>query len=330
MAEEVKPKMLFGKPVKEKTEVAESKVTETPVEKPTVTLTIEELQALIKQEVANAKTTAPEAKQEKVVSHEEKTIRNILVDDIPELRNFTAKERIYVLCDGSKPEAREIKSRHKQGSPLQYLNKETNETFSLFFSLTQTSFFKEKHVGDSKVDHIFLKEGMLNTYPDDVKLQKFLEIHPDNRKNGGSLFEEYLPGKEAEGDLETEDYLFDAIKLARELSFIRQDAVARLLCKGYKETMEPAEMKLALFNEVKKQPREFMKLANNPRLEVLGIAKTAAQRGFIEYRGYRFLNDVGEILCEVPRGSNEWEVIADHFLSGDGRIFYEYIKNSIN
>jgi len=317
---------LFGKKEVEKEAV---KVADMPEKPAMVTMSIEELEALIEKKVNAAKTPQPEVKQERVVSKEEKTIRNVLVDDIPELRSFVPKERIYVLCDGSKPESRQIKSRHKPGSPLQYWNKETNETFSLFYSLTQTSFFKEKHQGDSKVDHITMKDGMLNTYEEDVKLQKFLAIHPDNKANGGNLFEEYNAGIEAMNDLEDIDFKFEAEKLAREISFIKQDAIARLICKGYKETWTPAEMKLSLFQEAGKQPKEFMKLANDPSVEIKGLAKTAVMRGFIEYRGYKFINDMGELICEVPRGADEYDVLANHFLSGAGRVYYEYLKNAI-
>jgi len=324
---EAKQKPLFGKKTEEKeTVVQEPKVTETPM----VTMSIEELETLIEKKVNAAKSPAPEVKQERVISKEEKTIRNVLTDDIPELIDFKAKERMYVLCDGSKPEARELKTRHKPGSPLQYWNRITNQTYSLFFSLTQTSFFKELHQGDSKVDHVFFKDGMLNVYEDQVKLQKFLHIHPDNRRNGGSLFEEYNAEIEAQGDLEDIDLKFEAEKMARDISFIRQDAVARLLCKEYKETWTPAELKRALYLEAGKQPREFIRLANDVKLEVKGVAKTACHRGFIEYRGYKFINDMGETIVEVPRGSDEWEVLADHFLSGAGRVYYDYLRNAIN
>jgi len=316
MADDKKPAMLFGKPVKEKEAVKEV-VTETPAEKPTITMSMEDLQALIAKEVAAAQVK-PQAPAQRTVSPEETTMKNLLTDDIPELRDFKSKERIYVLVDGSKPEAREIKSRHKPGSPLQYWNRETNTTHALFFSMTQASFLKEKHIGDSKVDHIFMKDGMLKTYPEDVKLQKFLTIHPDNIANGGGLFKEYNPNEEAENNLDDIDAKFEAEKLAREISFIKQDAVARLLCKGYKETWQPAEL------------REFMKLANDPRLEVKGIAKTAAHRGFIEYRNYRFYNDQGEIFCDVAKNQDEWDAIADYFLSGIGKGYYEYLRNAID
>lgn len=326
-----KPKApLFGKKSEVETEVNEIEVkAPEAVSTPMITLTIDELKAMVAAEVAVA-TKTTQAPVQKTFEKEERTIKNLLTDDIPELRDFKAKERIYVLVDGSKPEAREIKSRHKQGSPLQYHNKETNEVHALFYSMTQASFFKDRHLGDSKVDHIFMKEGMLKTYESDVKLQKFLAIHPDNIAMGGGLFKEYNPNEEAETSLDDIDVKFEAEKLAREISFLKQDAVARLLCKNYKETWSPAEMKLSLFQEAGKQPKEFMKLANDPRLEVKGIAKTAAQRGFIEYRNYKFYNDQGEIFCEVARNQNEWEAIADYFLSGLGKGTYEYLRNAID
>ncbi len=329
MSEEKAPKMLFGKPVKEKTTINEVKVQEPETVSPTITLSIEELNAMIDAKVAAATKPQAQASQKITTPAEERTIKNLMTDDIPELRDFKPRERIYVLCDGNKPEAREVKTRNKPGSPLIYFNKETNSTHSLFFSMSQASFYKEKHVGDSKVDHIFFKEGMLKTREDDFKLQSFLHIHPDNKANGGTVFEEYNAGVEAINGLEDIDIKFEAEKLAREISFIKQDSIARLLCKGYKETWTPAEMKLSLFLEAGKQPKNFMKLANDPSVEIKGLAKTAVMRGFIEYRNYKFVNDLGEVIVDVPRNSDEFEVLANHFLSGQGRTYFEYLKNAI-
>lgn len=258
-------------------------------------------------------------------------IQNLSSDNVPELLNWEARERIYVLKDGSKPISQEIRARHKDGSPLLYLNRETNEQFSLFYSATQTSFFKENHKGDSKVTHIFMKDGMLKTRLEDVKLQKFLAIHPDNVANGGALFEEYNPGKEAKVETDKEDLIFDAQTLIRGLSALRQDAVARLMCADYKEDWSQFELKKSLYNEVKKNPEKAIRLGNDRALEVKGIAKTAVYRGLLIYRNRKFYNEKEELVCELtPKDQDEWNVIASYLLSAEGTNTYDYIKNAIN
>lgn len=292
-----------------------------------ITITPSELEALldkkIKEQLQNVKSQQP---TESKISTQ---IRNENFDEVPELLNFKFKERIYVLIDGTKPESRGLQTRHKDASPLQYINPETKEVSALFYSLTQTSFFKEKHKGDSRVQHVHFKDGMLKTYENDIKLQKFLRIHPGNKAMGGNLFEEYNPSKEAEVKLEDFETDLKARNMAVDLSFLKKSAVARILCSDFKEDWSPAELKQALFVQAIKQPSNFLKLANDPTLEMKGVAKTALQRGIIIYKGYRFLTEKGDIICEVGRNQDEFDAICEHFSTGEGRTTFDYLKNAI-
>lgn len=276
-----------------------------------------------------AKATS-QAKSEKETSNTSvNQIKNELFDDLPELRDFRAKERIYVLCDGVKNASTGIPTRHKDASPLQYINKESGEVYALFYSDTQTSFFKEKHKGDSKVRHAHMVDGMLKTYETDVKFQKFMRINPHNEAMGGNLFKEYNPSKEAENKIEDFELDLKARNLVVELPFLKQDAIARLLCVDYKEDWTVAEVKKALFQEAIKSPTAFIRLANDKSLEIKGVAKTAIHRGILIYKNYKFFNEKGDVLCEVARNQDEFEAISEYFMSGEGRTTYEFLKNAI-
>ena len=156
-----------------------------------------------------------------------------------------------------------------------------------------------------------------------------MAIHPDNKANGGSIFEEYDPAKEASIEIEKEDRLFEAQSLVRSISPIKQDAVARLMCSDYKEEWVPAELKRSLYSAVAKSPAKFLQLANQPSLEVKGVAKTAMYRGIISYSNYKWLNDNKEVLVEVSRNQDEYDAIAEYLMSGKGMAFYEYLKQAI-
>jgi len=251
-------------------------------------------------------------------------------DEIPGLEDFEVKDRLYVLCNNQKPPSRGIRNRSKAPlSPLTYLNPQTKQTYALRYSVNQVSFFMEKQKGDVVVTPIEFKSGMLKTNKNEIPLQKFLAIHPDNKANGGSIFEEYDPAKEASAELDKEDRLFEAQSLVRSISPIKQDAVARLMCSDYKEEWVPAELKRSLYSAVAKSPAAFLKLANQPSLEVKGVAKTALYRGIISYSNYKWLNDNKEVLVEVSRNVDEYDAIAEYLMSGKGMAFYEYLKQAI-
>ena len=251
-------------------------------------------------------------------------------DEIPGLEDFEVKDRLYVLCNNQKPPSRGIRNRSKAPlSPLTYLNPQTKQTFALRYSVNQVSFFMEKQKGDVVVTPIEFKNGMLKTSKNEIPLQKFLAIHPDNKANGGSIFEEYDPAKEASIEIEKEDRLFEAQQLVRSISPLKQDAVARLMCSDYKEEWSPAELKRTLYNAVAKSPDKFLKLANQPSLEAKGIAKTAQYRGIISYSNYKWYNEQKEVIVEVSRNEDELDAIAGYLLSGKGISFYEFLKNAI-
>jgi hypothetical protein len=293
----------------------------------TITITPADLEAYLdkklEEKLKSVNTQSP------VIERASVKIKNENFDEIPELRGFTPKERIYVLTNGIKPISHGLQTRHKDKSPLQYINPETNETHALFFSYTETSFFKDKHKGDAKVEHVNFKEGMLKTYEDDIKLQKFLEIHPHNKANGGGLFELYDPAKEAEVKITDFEINLQALNLANDLSHLKRDAIAGLLCSDYSERWSPSELKQAVFVEAQKQPKNFLKLANDPTLEMKGVAKTALRRGIIEYRNYKFYNDKGDLICQVPPNQNEMDAIVNYFATGEGRNTFEYLRNAV-
>jgi hypothetical protein len=298
----------------------------------TVTLTLEEIDELIEKKLASKQQNVQPVKsyEDDSIKKQATAIKNVIVDDIPELRDFEVRDRIYVLSDGSKPISRNIPTRHKNASPLQYINRDTNEVHALFYSLTQTSFFKDQHKGDSQVAHVFFKDGMLKTYRDDIKLQKFLAINPHNEAMGGSLFKEYNPSEEADKAMEKVDLVFHAETLARNLPFTKQKAIARVLCEDFKDSWTVSELKHAFILRVKASPEKFNKLANDPKLEMKEIARIAIERGFLDYRNYKFFNDKNEVILEVQRNDDEYESIANYFLSSQGRTFYEFLKNSID
>lgn len=323
-----KPFINFGsqkntEEVKEKAVDIEVKDKEVVIVEKEPTIPVSEVQRMIDEALNKSKS------EQVAIVPQYMKVQDENFDIIPGLENFEFKDRQYVLCDETKPPTRGLRTRTKVGSELSYLNPVTKQKHPLFFSRNQVSFFLDKHKGDAIVTHEIFKFGMLKVRAEDVPLQKFLEIHPDNEKNGGSVFRELDHAKDARKKLEKRDLLFDAQKLVREIPYVKQDYIARLMCEDYKNSWSPDEMKDWLYDEVSKRPTEFIKLANDVKLEVKGIAKKAESQGILIYENYVFYNAKREFLVQVEVNKDQWEVIADYLLEGKNQTFFEFLKHSL-
>ena len=250
-------------------------------------------------------------------------------NDIPELRNWEMKDRTYVLADGSKPLSFSITHQHTASAPLTYLNKETKKAHALRYATNQTSFFMDqqsKEPGSVSTAHIIFKDGTLNTSGSQIALQQFLTITPEN----GLLFKEFDVTEKSRKAVEAEDLDFEAKKLAREIGDSSNRVIASLICLGYIDSWDMSIVKEEIYSYIKKEPKKYIDLANDPTLKFKGVARTAVSRGYLVFDKYRFINDRKEVILEVGRNVNEYDAIAEYFQTNEGRATYDYLSNAIS
>jgi len=282
---------------------------------------LSQIDALIQQRLDAAMANLPKA----TPKTDSGTTKTTNVDDIPECRGLEFKDRIYVLMDGSKPVTWEIRNRHKKGNPLQYFNDETKSQHALRYSSNQVSLFVDKQVGDVIVTHIIGKGGMLNVPKENVNLQKLLHIHPDRNK----VWRELDPTAEARKEAQSQDLKIDAHILSREISYANLEAIARLMCVGFNDDWTSDIVKKEMYNEIEKNPQKFINLANDDKLVIKGVIRTAVHRGIITFKNYRFLNEKGELILEVDRNKDEYDEFANWADTHEGRKTYKWIETQV-
>lgn len=305
--------------------------TEVQTKEPQISITASELEALLdkklNEKLQNIQTTTQAEKTiEKSAIREVKKIINN--DDIPELENFEVRDRYYNLTDNSTPASYYIANRHQRNSPLQYLNKQTNTLHALRYATNQVSFFvdkQSKEEGSVSIGFIAMENGMLFVPKENPTLQKFLHIHPHKDLK----FREINHDEEDKSKLQDLDLTFKAQTLVRNLDYIEQDAIARLVCSNYEDNWKPDRVKAELFSKIPENPKKFIEYAEDKTLALKGIAKTANSRGYISYGSYRFKDEHGEVFLEVGRNENEWEAIATYLLSNEGNLLREYLEDKI-
>ena len=113
-------------------------------QKATITLTPEELTALIQAEVRKAQHIVEEPKTAVESKKEKEPIKKIVnTDNIPELDNFEYKSRRYEIISGTKAHSYGVRNRSNSTSRLQYIHPDTKQPFSLRLTSNQPSFFEE-------------------------------------------------------------------------------------------------------------------------------------------------------------------------------------------
>jgi hypothetical protein len=322
-----KPLFKFGN----KPQATEETKVEEKVNEPQISITASELEALLDKKL-NEKlqsiqpTAQAERPIEKYAIRETKKIDNN--DEIPELENFEVKDRYYNLMDNATPASYYIANRHQKNSPLQFLNKQTNTLHALRYATNQVSFFVDKQSkedGSVVLGYIPMENGMLFVPKENPTLQKFLAIHPHK----DIKFREINHDEENKSKLQDLDLTFKAQTLVRNLDYIEQDAIARLVCSNYEDNWKPDRVKAELFAKIPENPKKYIEYAEDKTLALKGVAKTANSRGYISYGGYRFKDENGEVFLEVGRNENEWEAIATYLLSNEGNQLREYLEDKI-
>lgn len=291
-----------------------------------VMIPLSEVEKLIEKKLAEKESSQPKQQEQPVVKIVEKFVeKKESSDDIPGLEDFEYKDRLYVSITYPKAVSQNIRDRHKKGSPLQWTNPITKTVHSLRYASNQTSFLADKQTGDVLISHISLKNGKLLVPKENVTLQKFLAIHPEN----GVTFKELDKELESKKALEEEELEFEARKLAKELSFVKQSAIARLICQSYTDDWKAPEIKLAIYQKAKENPRAFLKVAKDPTLEKKGIVALAKYRGYIAYRNKSWYNADGQVIVQVEPTQDENDALVNYLSTNNGSALYEYLKASV-
>lgn len=247
------------------------------------------------------------------------------IDDIPECRNWEAKDREYEYI-GGKPISASIPSKHTDLISLQYYNKEKNTTHALRYSSNQPSFFSEKQSkepGSVFLPEIIFDYGRLKVPASNVNLQKFLHIHPFK----DVIFKEYDPKAKSRKVISDEKLLNKAVNLVFEETEITNRSIASLECPSYVESWDLEMVTEHILVFAKSNPQKYIDYTEDPAIKIKGVIKSSLASGELIYENYRFMTKNREPITEVPKNQDEIEEMVKYFQSGVGRSQYEYLLN---
>jgi hypothetical protein len=193
----------------------------------------------------------------------------------------------------------------------------------------EPSIFTDEQSPLARREHIIFEDGMLSVPVNRPNLAAYLDAHPDNVSNGGSLFALVQNEKKAEEEIEDEFLLHDAVGLVRSKSI--QDLLPVAMYFGISTSQSNMEIRRELLKEAKGNPKRFIESFDNPIVTTKAEIMQAADFQIIRLASdgaYWF--DSNRLIISVPAGQQPVDVLARFCLTEKGSLVHNSIKEKLD
>lgn len=246
------------------------------------------------------------------------------------------QDKDYFLTDKNPGLAKYIQTRDGKKNRLLFLAEEEvdgqiiQRNKVLRYSRNHQSPFEEDQDGTAIIEPIVFENGHLNVPKINPSLQTFLAHHPGNVKNGGNIFYEHDPIKEANEYLEELEMEADAVVQAKNLTLDKMLAIGRIHLEGNVENMPFEVLKRNIVLWAKSNPLDFFEAINDVDLEVNNVSARAFEEAYVIHKfgkdiHYNLADNKKKILT-VPHGVTPVEALTSWFVSDQGQEFYTHLK----
>lgn len=243
-------------------------------------------------------------------------------------KQWESKDRVYVLKNGLTPVNYILRSKHSNNKPLQYFD--GNMQRAMRYATNQMSVFIDEQIGDVTLPAIIFENGKLFVPKENVLLQEFLSLfHPDN----GKVFIEFDASQIADDEVKNIDLELDAMVLCREMDIEDLEAIARVVVRGRVTDMSSKEIRRDMLNYARKNPEEFISIANDENIKLRNIAIRSVEMGVLRVQDDNVTvcwNDKKrQKVLVAPYGENVYSALAKFFKTDEGLDVMQAIVNKL-
>jgi hypothetical protein len=193
----------------------------------------------------------------------------------------------------------------------------------------EPSIYREEQSENARRESIVFIEGRKFARPDQPNLIEFMETHPGNKANGGSLFELVNKEKKAEVEVEKEFLVADAVMMIRNKDLEELLGVAVALAINVDRPVNEIKHDLLVF--AKKNPQKFIESFDNPVVEMKTKLKMAEKYQVIKLAsdGVKWY-DTNKLIVSVPAGKDPLDVFVRYCLTEVAAPIVDEIDKQMN
>ena len=196
-------------------------------------------------------------------------------------------------------------------------DKEEDTVREIRYCPNEQSIFRDEQSENAKRESVSFREGKLFVPREKPNLRKFLEWHPLNKANGGTVFGEVNKKKDAEQELQKEFLTTDAVALVRDTDIQELLPVAMYFNVGINSPV--SEIRFNLLRIAKNKPKEFIESFDSPQVQARSITAQAKDYQIINVKSdgvYWF--DSNGLIVSVPVGQDPLDVMVRFCLTEKG------------
>lgn len=193
-------------------------------------------------------------------------------------------------------------------------DKDSNSVREIRYCENENSIFKDEQSSNSVKTPIVFRMGRIFVNENKPNLKKYLDVHPGNELNGGSVF--YLVDNEAnaEKEIEIEFLAVDAISMVRDKPI--EDLMSVAMAFNISTDRKVAEIKHDLLQMAKSNPKKFIESFDNPVVSMKAKIKQAESMQIIKADpdAIRWF-DSNKIIISIPAGQDPVDVMVRYCLT---------------
>ena len=199
-------------------------------------------------------------------------------------------------------------------SGITVYDEESGRVREIRYCENEHSIFKDEQNEKSEKTPIIFRMGNLVVRGDQPNLQAYLDVHPQNRANGGGMFYLVDKTKNVENEIDKEFLVNDAINMLRNKDLDEILAVA--LAYGMDVNRPTSEIKHDLLQKAKKSPQTFMESFDNPIVAMKSKIRQAVSYNLIKasQEAVKWF-DTNKIIVSVPAGQDPVDVFVRYCMT---------------
>lgn len=196
-------------------------------------------------------------------------------------------------------------------------DKESDSVREIRYCPNEQSIFRDEQSDNARRESVAFREGRLFVAKEKPNLRKFIELHPLNQANGGSVFREVNKKKSAEAELQKEFLTTDAVALVRDTDIQELLPIAMYFNVGINSPV--SEIRFNLLRIAKNKPQEFIESFDSPQVQARSIIAQAKDYQIINVKpnGVYWFDSNG-LIVSVPVGQDPLDVMVRFCLTEKG------------
>lgn len=204
-----------------------------------------------------------------------------------------------------------------KGQDAVVFSEETQALRRLRYCPDDPSVWADEQYNGSRAKPVIFRMKNLFVQKHQTNLLEYLERHPDNKKNGGSLFYKIETKVNKEKEMEDAFTSHDAVSLVRDTDI--EELLPVALYHGVNVDRSVSDIRYDLLQLAKSKPVEFMSSFDSPVVKARAAVHQAGQYGIISLKpNGAYWGDTNRMIVANPTGQDCIETMTRFCLTEKG------------